>query len=54
MTADVARVAAQLEAAFNAGPDEAQATLRALYADEMELRHVPALPSDGVVDGARA
>ena len=51
--AAVERVAAQLQAAFNAGPDEAQAVLRALYADEVELRHVPALPSDGIVDGAR-
>ncbi len=46
-------VAAQLVAAFQAGPDEALEALRSLYAASVELRHVPALASDGTVDGDR-
>lgn len=46
-------VATHLVAAFQAGPDEALAALRSHYAASVELRHVPALPSDGTVDGAR-
>ncbi|HET6950698.1 MAG TPA: hypothetical protein VFI47_09995, partial [Acidimicrobiales bacterium] len=52
-TTSARRVAAELAAAFGAGPDEAQRVLRSLYAGSVELRHVPALPSDGVVDGER-
>jgi hypothetical protein len=46
-------VADQLRAAFHAGPDEAQDAMRSLYAEQVEVRHVPALPSDGVVHRAR-
>jgi hypothetical protein len=48
-----ATVADQLRAAFDAGPDEAQDALRSLYAEQVEVRHVPTLPSDGVVHRAR-
>lgn len=50
---DTTQVARQLEAAFKAGPDAAQSTLAALYAESVELRHVPAFPSDGPIDGVR-
>ena len=53
MTDDAAAVAQQLKTAFEAGPEAAQSALCALYADTVELRHVPALPSDGVVEGSR-
>jgi hypothetical protein len=48
-----ATVAYQLRAAFNAGPEEAQGAMRLLYAERVEIRHVPALPSDGMVHRAR-
>jgi ketosteroid isomerase-like protein len=50
---DAEDVACRLAEAYAAGPDAAQSLLGSLYADEMELRHVPALPSDGMVAGAR-
>jgi hypothetical protein len=49
----VEQVAEQLRAAFVAGPKESRRVLSGLYADEVEYRHVPALSSDGVVDGRR-
>jgi ketosteroid isomerase-like protein len=53
VTSDPTHIARRLAAAFRAGPADAQSTLRSLYADEVELRHIPALPSDGPVDGTR-
>jgi hypothetical protein len=50
---DIEAVAEQLRAGFAAGPAEAQSTLRALYADLLEYRHRPPLPSDGIVERAR-
>jgi hypothetical protein len=52
-TEDTAGVAQQLATAFEAGPEAAQSALCALYGDTVELRHVPALPTDGVVEGSR-
>jgi ketosteroid isomerase-like protein len=52
-TDDTVEVAHQLSSAFDAGPEAAQSALCALYADTVELRHVPALPSDGIVEGSR-
>jgi hypothetical protein len=46
-------VARQLEAAFRAGPRAAPRVIGELCGDKVDYRHVPALPSDGVVDGAR-
>lgn len=51
--ADATKVAEQLETAFKTGPEVAQTVLASLYADQLELHHVPALPSDGTVNGAR-
>lgn len=45
------KVADALRDAFNAGPADAQATLRSLYGDEVDYRHTPPLPSDGMVSG---
>ena len=52
-TATALEVARAFERALAAGPDEFRPTLGGLYAEEVELRHEPALPSDGVVDGRR-
>lgn len=46
-------VARCLEQALVAGPDHFRPALGQLYADEVELRHEPPLPPDGVVDGRR-
>lgn len=46
-------VAQQLEQALQEGPRGFQVVLGSLYADEVELRHEPALPPDGIVDGKR-
>ena len=52
-TANAKQIAEQLRTAFENGPEAAQTALRALYADTLELHHVPPLPSDGTVDGER-
>lgn len=49
----VEQVADLLAAAYAKDPETAKATLDSLFAAEVELRHVPALPSDGIVAGAR-
>jgi hypothetical protein len=46
-------VARTLEEGIAAGPATFRRILAGLYADQVELRHEPALPSDGIVDGAR-
>jgi ketosteroid isomerase-like protein len=46
-------VAAALEAGLAAGPAAFRRALGSLYADQVEYRHEPPLPSDGFVDGAR-
>lgn len=46
-------VAERLAEAFTAGPKESRRVLGALYADRVALNHLPALASDGVVDGVR-
>jgi hypothetical protein len=51
MVASTLDIARELEAAFCAGPAASRRRLRSLYADQVMLIHVPALPSDGVVVG---
>jgi hypothetical protein len=53
VSATPADVARQLEAAFRAGPEFAPPAIGRLCADEVTYRHLPPLPSDGVVDGRR-
>jgi len=53
MSATPAAVARQLEEGFRAGPDVAPQAIGRLCADEVNYRHIPPLPSDGVVDGKR-
>ncbi len=50
---DAEQVAHRLEAAYGTSPERAKATLDSLFGAEVELRHVPALASDGPVDGVR-
>ena len=52
MSSDASGIADRLRAAYLAGPDEAQAVTASLYADTVELRHSPPLPSDGPVDAS--
>ena len=47
------QVADQLAAAYAKDPETAKSTFGLAFAAEVELRHVPALPSDGIVAGAR-
>lgn len=49
----VAAVAQRLEQAFLEGPAAGQRALRELFADRVEYRHDPPLPSDGVIDADR-
>ena len=53
MELSASSVARALEDALRAGPEVFRSTLGGLYADEVELRHEPPLPSDGLVDGRR-
>jgi hypothetical protein len=53
MSATAAEVARRLEAGCRVGPRAAPTLIAGLCADKVEYRHVPELPSDGVVDGAR-
>jgi hypothetical protein len=53
MAATTAEVARQLHAAFIAGPGHARQAIGGLFADAVELSHVPPLSSDGIVDGKR-
>lgn len=46
-------VAAELERALAAGPEVFRPILGALFADEVDLRHEPPLPADGIVGGTR-
>jgi hypothetical protein len=52
-TATALEVAHALEQALTAGPEQFRPTLGGLYAEQVELRHQPPLPPDGVVDGGR-
>ena len=51
MTRTIVEVAAQLEVAFNQGPDATPKALGALYAEKVRLAHLPPLSVDGEVDG---
>ncbi|MHB8665037.1 MAG: nuclear transport factor 2-like protein [Acidimicrobiales bacterium] len=53
MSATATEVARKLEAGFRAGPAAAPQAIGRLCGDQVEYRHIPALPSDGVVDGTR-
>jgi hypothetical protein len=53
MAATARDVAGRLEQAFRDGPDISGGVLAGLYADTVDLHHVPALPTDGPVDGRR-
>jgi hypothetical protein len=44
-------VAQQLKRAFGEGPAHSRSAFRLLFADKVDLRHVPPLDSDGVVSG---
>ncbi|HEY8057587.1 MAG TPA: hypothetical protein VID94_02495 [Acidimicrobiales bacterium] len=47
------QVANQLAAAYATNPETAKSTLDSLFAAEVDLRHLPPLASDGMVDGHR-